>query len=334
MVHTFMISNRILSAKVFNEIYKELEKVSGLKPRKIKEVYVTEALKDKGFTHIMLTNKRIDSKYKYNFIQITIIINPVKLLGINKLELLKEDQVEELNDRFNSEINKIHHSLPRLDYWIANRVDYAVNINTPYVKEYIKLFRRGDKPKGFKEYSRISTGRGEKGGLYLFNGSITVNFYDKENERMFNGFNTEGAKDLLRLEVQCKISKTNTTKVKYHFDSKHIWNYLSEEICRNQLQCYYDKVIGQGDYYTLSEAIKRVNDSKYTPSTKSKLIDVLKDISLHRSICNARKESQYNVNCFNRYLKQIRALGVNAVTIPARWKLDNLQNIYSNLLFR
>ena len=245
MVHTFMISHRILSPKVFNEIYKELEEITGVKPQKIKDVYVTEALKEKGFTYIILTNKKIDSKYKYNFMQITIIMNPVKLLERSELGVLKEDQLEELNYIFNSEIKQIHHSLPRLDYWIAKRIDYAVNISTPYVKEYIKLFRRGDKPKGFKEYSRIDSNGEEKGGLYLFNGSITVNFYDKEDERMFNGFNKEGAKNLLRLEIQCKTSKTNTIKTKYEFDSKHIENYLRRDISRNQLQYYYDKVVVQ-----------------------------------------------------------------------------------------
>lgn len=320
MVHTFMISHRILSAKVFNEIYKELEEITGVKPRKIKDIYVTEALKDKGFTHIILTNKKVDSKYKYNFMQIKIIMNPLKLLEVSKLELLKEEQVEDLNNRFDSEIKKIHNSLPRLEHWIANRVDYAVNVNTPYVKEYIRLFQRGDKPKGFKDTKQLD------GSLYLSNDSITINFYDKENERLWNGFNKDGAKNLLRLEIQCKASKTNTIKTKYQFDSKHLGNYLRADISKNQLQYYYDKVIGQGDYYTLLEAIKRVKESKYTSATKEKLITVLKDISIHRSIWKAREKSQYNSSCFNRYLKQIRALGVNPVTIPGRWKVDKLKN--------
>ena len=325
MVHTFMISHRILSAKVFNEIYKELEEITGAKPRKIKDIYVTEALKDKGFTHIILTNKKIDSKYKYNFMQITIIMNPLKLLEVSKLELLKEDQVEELNDRFYSEIIKIHHSLPRLEYWGANRIDYAVNINTPYVKEYIRLFQRGDKPTGFKDTKQLD------GSLYISNDSVTINFYDMENERLWNGFNKDGAKNLLRLEIQCKTSKTNTIKTKYEFDSKHLGNYLRTDISRNQLQYYYNKVIGQGDYYTLSEAIRIVKESKYTLATKNKIIAVLKDVSIHRSIWKAREKSQYNSSCFNRYLKQIRALGVNPVTIPSRLGIKTLKNIYSNV---
>ena len=322
MIHTFMISHRILSAKVFNEIYKELEEITGVKPRKIKDIYVTEALKDKGFTHIILTSKKIDNKYKYNFMKITIIMNPLKLLEVSNLELLKEDQVEELNDRFYSEIIKIHHSLPRLEYWGANRIDYAANINTPYVKEYIQLFQRGDKPKRFKDTKQLD------GSLYLSNDSVTINFYDKENERLWNGFNKDGAKNLLRLEIQCKASKTNTIKTKYEFDSKHLGNYLRTDISRDQLQYYYDKVIGQGDYYKLSEAIRIVQESNYTSKTKEKLTEVLRAVSRYRSIWKAREESQYNSSCFNRYLKKIRVLGVNPVTIPSRWGVNMLKNTF------
>lgn len=329
MVHTFMISHRILSPKVFNEIYKELEEITGVKPRKIKGIYVTEALKDKGFTHIILTNKKIDSKYKYNFMQITIIMNPLKLLEVSKLELLKEDQVEELNDRFYSEIIKIHHSLPRLENWIVNRIDYAVNINTPYVEEYIKLFQRADKPRGFKElYCKKSKTRKQRdGSFYLFNDSVSINFYNKEHERLSQNFNKDGAKDLLRLEVQCKKPKTNTIKCKNGFESRHLEHYLSNEISNQQLEYYYNKTIGTGDYYKLSEAIRIVQESNFTIKTKDKLINVLRLISTHRSIWRAREESQYNSSCFNRYLKQIRELGVNPVTIPTRWGINKLDSI-------
>lgn len=70
-----------------------------------------------------------------------------------------------------------------------------------------------------------------------------------------------------------------------------------------------------------------MQESNYTPKTKDKLMEVLRAISKHRSIRRAREESQYNSSCFNRYLKQIRALGVNPVTIPTRWDIENLENI-------
>lgn len=227
-------------------------------------------------------------------------------------------------------MQKIHASLPRLEHWILNRIDYAVNINTPYVEEYIKLFQRADKPRLFKELycSKSKTRKQLDGSFYLFNDSVAINFYNKENERLSQNFNKDGAKDLLRLEIQCKKPKTNTIKAKNKFDSRHLEHYLSEQISHQQLEYYYNKTIGTGDYYKLSEAIRIVQDSNSTIKTKEKLINVLRLINKHRSIWRAREESQYNSSCFNRYLKKIRVLGVNPVTIPSRWGVNILKNTF------
>lgn len=330
LIHTLTITHRIINPKVFDEIYKGLEIITGEKPRKIHAgTYITYGLRDIGFTEIQLTSKKINSKYKYKFMQITIRLNPVKLIGINKLEVLKVEWIQEFRNVFNEKIEKIHTSLPILDYWIINRIDYAVNINTPYVKEYIKLFQRADKPRGFKELycNKSKTRKQRNGSFYLFNNSVTINFYDKESERLSKNFNLDGAKDLLRIEVQCKKPKTNTLKLKHEFDSRHLEHYLSQEVSYEQLEYYYNKTIGNGDYYKLSEAIRIIQDSNYTSSTKNKLIEVIKAINKHKSISRAREESQYSSSCFNKYLKQIRELGVNPVTIPSRWKIDSLINV-------
>ena len=330
MIHTWTIAHRIISPKTFDEIYKGLEVITGAKLRKVQEgCYVTEALKEEGFTYIQLISKKVDGRYKYNFMQMTIIMNPVKLIRRNKLEVIKMDLLEEVKKIFAEKVKKIHTSLSRLEYWIVNRIDYAVNINTPYVEEYIKLFQRADKPRNFKELycSKSKTRKQLEGSFYLFNDSVAINFYNKENERLSQNFNKDGAKDLLRLEIQCKKPKTNTLKEKNRFDSRHLEHYLSEQISHQQLEYYYNKTIGTGDYYKLSEAIKMVQKSNYTSKTKGKLIEVLRAVSRHRSIWRAREESQYNSSCFNRYLKQIRALGINPVTIPERWAIDKLMGI-------
>lgn len=334
MIHTLTITHRILSPKVFDEIYKGLERKTGEKPRKVREgCYVTEALKEEGFTYIKLTSKQIDNRYRYNFMQITITLNPLKLIGINKLDVLKMEQLQEVRKSFDKEVQKIHTSLPKLDYWIVNRIDYAININTPYVEEYIKLFQRADKPRSFKELycNRSKTRKQREGSFYLFNDSVAINFYDKESERLSQNFNKDGAKNLLRLEIQCKKPKTNTIKTKNKFDSGHLEHYLSQEISCQQIRYYYAKTIGTGDYYKLSEAIKIVQDSDYTAKTKENLIEVLRVVNRHKSIWKARDKSKYNSSCFNRYLNKIRVLGVNPVTIPSRWRLIYLNNIYNKV---
>ena len=331
MLHTLTIKHKIISPKDFNAIYKSLEKITGEKPRKVNEGnYITGALKSIGFTNIQLTSKKINSKYKYNFMQIKIILNPVKLLRKNKLEVIEEDHVEELKKVFAEEIKKIHISLPILDYWTVNRIDYAININTPYVKEYIKLFQRGDRPKGFRELycSKSKTRKQLEGSFYLFSESVAINFYDKEHERAKQGFNIDEAKNILRLEIQCKQLKINTLKVKNGFSDKCLKNYLSKDISYKQLEHYYNNTIGTGDYYKLSEAILIVQVSNYTYKTKKTLIEILKTVNKNRSIWKAREESKYSSNCFNRYLKQIRGLNITPVTIPGRWKVERLKSIF------
>ncbi|WP_040191080.1 hypothetical protein, partial [Clostridium culturomicium] len=314
----------------FDEIYKELERITGEKPRKVSQgIYVNNELREAGFTKVQLTNKKINSKYKYNFMQITITLNPVKLLRGNKLDVIELDRVEEFKELFDEEVKKIHESLPRLDYWVINRIDYAININTPYVKEYIKLFQRADKPRSFKELycSHAKIRKQKEGSFYLYNDSVAINFYDKESERLSQNFNLDGAKDLLRLEVQCKKPKTNSIKTKEGFATRHLKHYLSQDLSSEILDHYYNKTIGTGDYYKLTEAIKMVKESKHTSKTQEKLIGVMKAVSKHRSIWKAREQSEYNPSCFNLYLKKIRELGINPVTIPLRWEINKLKNL-------
>lgn len=331
MIHTLTITHQVMSPKTFDEIYKRLEIITGKKPKKIASgEYKVEELRELGLSHIVLTSKQRNVKYRYNFMQITIRLNPLKLIGINKLEVLKNEHIEEVKKTFTEEVQKIHRSLPRLEHWTVNRIDYAINIKTSYVEEYIKLFQRGDKPRSFKELycSKSKTRKQREGSFYLFNNSVGINFYNKEHERLSQNLNKDGAKDLLRLEVQCKKPKTNTLKAKYAFNSRYLEHYLNQEVSYQQLEYYYNTTIGTGDYYKLTEAIRIVQESNYTSKTKEKLINVLRAINKCRSIWKAREESKYNSSCFNRYLKQIRVLGVNPVTIPARWRVNRLDNIF------
>lgn len=120
---------------------------------------------------------------------------------------------------FAEEIKKINVSLSILDYWTVNRINYAININIPYVKEYIKLFQRADKSKGFKELycSKSKTRKQMEDSFYLLSESIVINLYNKENERAKQDLNAGGAKNLLRLEIQFKSLKINTLKVNNGF---------------------------------------------------------------------------------------------------------------------
>lgn len=333
MLHTLLITNRIYNMKMYNEIYKSLQVISknnGFELYKSTMGYITHALKDQGFTEIVLIKKYTDSKYNQPILQLTIQLNPTKLLNRDIVMLTKEEDLQEVSKRFNKVLEEIHLDLNTFFYWTLNRIDYCININTPYVKEYIKLFQRCSLPYRFNiPYNKKAKVRKHKeGSFYIFNNSTIINFYNKEIERLNNtGKQLESAKDILRLEIQCKKAKTDYMKYKYNFDIKYLGYFTSEELSINTISTYFNKIIGKGDYYKLDNARAIINLSKHTKVTKDKLINVLELINKHKSIDKAFKESKYTKESFNRYIKLIRELNINPVTIPRRWSMDYLKAI-------
>ena len=299
MIHTLMISHRLISIKDYNEIFRGLNLISKEHSTtfwKSNLGYETTALRDYGFNKIILKKVKVDKRYKHDYLNITIILNPIKLINKNKLEVIKENDLDQVYSAFNQVKNKIFIGLPALEHWNINRVDYAINIHTDHVKEYIKLFQRADKPSDFEELYCTKYHRRKQldGSFYLRNKSVTINFYDKEDELIKKNFNIDGAKRLLRLEVQCDKSKINNIKYKKGFDINHVKNYLKMDLSEEYIKYYYNKTIGLGGYYKLSKAIEMINDSNYTNITKRRLIDVLQEVNLHRSIWKAREKSIYS----------------------------------------
>lgn len=332
MLHTVLITNRIISKSTYDEIYKNLDIISknnGVNLYPVENGYTTNALKDKGFTRITLMKKKVDPKYNHPYMQLEIQLNPTKLLDKDIIELTTEEDLGKLKEYFDEEIQRIHSKLPPFYSWTLNRIDYAVNIKTPYVKEYVKLFQRADKPYSFMEqYDSVSKERKQKSGsLYLFNKSVAINFYDKESERISQDSYVESSKDILRLEVQCNKFKTNSMKYKYEFITKYIWYFLKKEISDKTIKHYYDKTVGEGDYYKLKDAIVIIQSSENSHNMQQKLIETLRLVNKSRSIWKARRDSNYSKEAFNRYLKKLRELNINPVTIPERWPVTYLPNI-------
>ena len=318
---------------MYNEIYKSLEIISknnGVNLYKSNVGYITHALKDKGFTEILLSKYKINNKYKHDYMQLTIQLNPIKLLNRDIVELTKEQDLKEVEKKFNEIIEKIHLDLNTFFYWTLNRIDYCINIKTQYVKEYIKLFQRCSLPYRFSiPYDKkAKVKKHTKGSFYIFNKSTIINFYDKQAERVNNaGEALESAKDILRLEIQCKKGKTDYMKYKHKFEMKFLGYFTSEELSLKTISTYFDKTIGKGDYYKLDKARAIINASNHTKATKEKLINTLELINKHRSIDKARENSNYSKDSFNRYINKIRALNINAVTIPRAWQVDYLKSI-------
>lgn len=330
-----------MNIKQYNKLYEILNNNSKNENYKLYPdgtgVYKTHYLQDIGFNEIVLRKIYTKPKYKRPYMQIEILFNPKKLISNNNIKITKNKDIVTIANKFNEIIKRLDTDLPDFYYWTLKRIDYATYINTQYVKEYIELFQRGDKPSNyFKEQYDVNSKRRKqkKGSFYLNSKSVGINFYDKEKERKDNKekYNVSdqdifNSKNILRIEVQLNKSKTDYLKYKYKFETKELHNYLTLEESRKQIIYYYEKCIKQGDYYRLDKAKKLVDNHKeLTTRTKNNLKNILDLINKCRSIYKAKKEFIGTKETFNNYLKQLDKLCINPVTIPERWGIPKLDN--------
>lgn len=352
MLHTMLIQQQIISKKQWDKIYNNLYELAKFKCSNLYradaessgniKVYKTICLSDVGFNQITLKEVKVNKKYNFPNRYIEIVLNPTKLLKkSNSIAITKKEDIESMYSEFEKVKNYIDKDLSPLYSWSLKRIDYTRNIDLSKLEDwitkdkeqlasqYIKLFQKADKPSNMKIPYTESHRRKQRPGSYrLFNKSATINFYDKDNERENKDKQTEDSKYILRLEVQCNKFKTNAIKRQKKWDSKILFNYLSDEISKETIYSYYKKTVGEGDYYKLNLAEQNIKESKYRSDKKEILISILKSINKTRSIWKAREESEFSKEKFNGYLRDIRRIGVNPVTISERTEFNYLPNAW------
>ena len=248
--------------------------------------------------------------------------------------------------------------LPSFENWNTNRIDYCINIKTPYVKEYIDLMQKGDVPHS-QRLSYNPSNRNyahRKGSVYLVSkardkrkgntGSTTINFYDKEDQikkEQADNSVIEQAKNILRLEVQCNRPKLDYLKKKYALEDKKITSLLSAQISFDVLESAVLAICKVGDYYRRTEALKKIDDLKCHQKTKDNMKLIIDTVSKqYNSIDKARKQlvksNQLTKGQFNGYIQKLNAIDINPVTIRDNKHLadkslkDGLDSIYSLLM--
>lgn len=345
MLHTCTIAYDKLD-KLHNDLPRELlsqprmlkvEENSNIKQR----IYTTKYYSDIGFKDFKL--REVLKPLTVNNV-VEISLNPMQLILEEETPLLLlESDVDELKFKFNQKIKEIHPRLPRLSEWSVRRIDYAVDIKTEYVEEYIELFKQCDFPRRFecksKEYNPKQKRKTEKKGLFkLESNSVNINFYDKENERLAVAGNVQGCENILRLEIQCKRDKTDNIKRRKDckFPNKSPDHFFDSELSKKMILEYYDLIIGSGDYYKLDEAIKKVR-----AASKDHLVNTLKLINQKSSAWKAREAfvkgfrltggtnksiSGRDEATFKSHIRELASLGINPVTLPKRYKMDFLPN--------
>jgi len=259
----------------------------------------------------------------------------------NKIDIITPFESRTVEENFNKLAAAI--GMPLFEYWTVHRLDYCIQVKTPYVKEYIKLFKKGDRKGYINELDGNNNRTDKPGSLYLVRNTknkryrgFTINFYDKydqlSKEEDTSPELLEASKDILRLEVQCFKPKLEYIKKKYNFENKLIINFLDENICEDIIGQYIKEIIGDADYHRKSKALKRIENAKLQTSTKRDLKQIIEAVAKqHQSIDKVRKKGILKADVYNRRIKQLYEMNINPVTISdTAPKMEN-KTIYDGL---
>lgn len=263
-------------------------------------------------------------------------VNPSKVIyRENAIDIYKPSDYETFRERFNKEIKSFNLSfLPELKDWQSYRVDFTYQIRTPYVKEYIRLFHKTD-IRGFG-LKRDKHGHAsmKPGSLYICNSSVTLNFYDKQDEmRKAQGGTRHTpeeisqAKDILRIEVQAGRDKLSGIKRKNEFTSKKITEFMtSEKAVEDVVTGYASRVLGDATYRKKTAAITLIKRSGKRKATQEKLIAVLDEVGKPYSRVDKVREAHPELE-IDKCRSVLKKMDINIVTLNKNSKVAELPSV-------
>jgi len=276
-----------------------------------------------------------------------VILNPAKLLyGYDAFETIPANRsiLNQMSAAFVVAMEEAtgESNLFDLTNWLVRRIDYAVDIWTKHPELYVKLLKKGDKPKAYHDKAD-----GKAGSCYWGCKSTTGNIYYKADQMINQGKPPaliEHARNLLRFEVQCKSPKVGYLRKNNKLESRELQHLFCPKIAESVLLSYCRRVYRIGDYYSYHAAtahMKRLGASKRRLRACQNLLSA---IAQTRSISEARKqlteaglivkntnppmELRYSVEQFGRNCKTLSDMNINPVTIPREWKINDLPSVF------
>ncbi|MCH5250557.1 MAG: hypothetical protein J1E98_11515 [Lachnospiraceae bacterium] len=319
-------------------------------PTHLKITYFKE---DRGIKWSIRCNTNIDSFRSY-FVEATI---NAKILGgiTDYITAATYDDMEMVIKNFNLESERISPLLKNFDYYSIKRIDYCINFSINELlpkcspEQVMTLIKRGNIPPHYKEWKKYDTTshrmKSESSSLYLINSSVNINCYMKHVElqerlcknettgySMISQATVNEALDIIRFEVQCKYLKTYILNSKAEESGNHDYNkyesLLTPEACNEEINYYFKKTIGKGNWYTLQDAVRIIQSHYFNKQKENRLIEALRFVNQCRSLAKAKATYQgSDLDAFKRTLKDLAALNINPVTIPREWGIRHIPNL-------
>ena len=315
---------------------------------------------DEGSTKITFRNGdrgihwRITPKgnYKDSTDILYVKINP-KVLGgdVDYITAATYYDMSVANINFDHISREISPILQTFDFYTVYRVDYCLNLHIDELvpgclaRQIMNLIKRSNIPPNYDEWKEYDTvahrTKDVKSSFYLVNRAVDINAYLKYDElldRMEKGYPPipervlEDSKSIIRFEVQCKRRKIYELIEKLDVkDDSEINKYkhlLHPQVCKEIISRYFFEIVGKGDWYSLSQAVKEIYAHDFNKQRSKRLIETLHAVSRCRSVHKAKKSCpKVEEEAFSRTLKELSSLGINPVTIPQAWGIKQIPNL-------
>lgn len=194
---------------------------------------------------------------------------------------------------------------------ILSRIDYRydVVIEDKVKRELIiKLLK-----KSYRKVNYMRKIDKYKDSIRFFAKSRSDNFYDKEKERKAKNKETkEYEKNIIRFEAQIKNEHLRYKKRKNKI-SRYLEEYLTYDMYEQYMNKMIINIIGKGDFYSLEEAQKIINQSNIKEKKKNQLREFLAYTSKGNLTKTKEKYGRYT---FNKNISILEELGINPIIIP------------------
>lgn len=192
---------------------------------------------------------------------IELVVNCPKLIyNGDETKLANVTDYDIFEEKFNRIIQHLNNEvfgtnlLPNLNGWQIRRIDYAFDIETPYVNHYISIFNKGYIPKSFSLKTYYNT------SFHIKSDACNYNFYNK-TEELAAKHNIHINSNVLRLEVQCKTDKIRKLIKHYSLHSSNISLLWNESIAKDVITEAITRVIGANDFYPLNILQNKIYNS-------------------------------------------------------------------------
>jgi len=275
---------------------------------------------------------------------VTLAINPLNMIkpsNIYRIDLFRcsKKNVRLLSKRFRSVISGLlGYEYNSLSGWKARRVDYTTNLgfNTEEEKKafykivhksslYSRTSRKYIKDIDLEEQSAAEGNKGYKTLFYDKSDEIEEHFQDGPRKNAL----LKRSRYTIRMEHQCYYNELNKIRDRHQFRNKSILRYLREDIAVEFLKERYRKMVGEGDFYSLEEAVRKIEESSLTKLRKRRVVKFLHEVNDDNGTMKKAKHNiarRFSVSTFHSRKKDLASIGVNPVLLDEKSGLDFLES--------